>query len=212
LSSPMRLAGTDHADGHCDRLNDLPSSDYAYVLGLYLGDGCISNVRGRPRKLRVFCCDDYPQIMAEAAAAMAAVMPSSKVGRVRKQGCTELCSHSIHWPCVLPQHGPGKKHQRPIVVEPWQLDIAMAGHPHQLLRGLVHSDGCRTINRVRGANGQRHEYPRYFFSNESADIRSIFLAACAEIGVDARHNRHNSISVARRESVAILDGFIGPKR
>ena len=25
-----------------------------------------------------------------------------------------------HWPCLFPQHGPGRKHERPIVLEHWQ--------------------------------------------------------------------------------------------
>ena len=27
-----------------------------------------------------------------------------------------------HWPCLFPQHGPGRKHERPIVLEDWQRD------------------------------------------------------------------------------------------
>ena len=56
-----------------------------------------------------------------------------------------------------------------------------------------------------------YAYPRYFFSDESPDIRWLFVTACAELGVESRPNRRNSVSVARRESVAILDRFVGPK-
>ncbi|BBZ71233.1 hypothetical protein [Mycobacterium paraseoulense] len=28
--------------------------------------------------------------------------------------------YSKHWPCLLPQHGPGQKHLRPIRLEPGQ--------------------------------------------------------------------------------------------
>jgi hypothetical protein len=38
------------------------------------------------------------------------------------------------------------------------------------------------------------------------------VSACASIGVEARPNNRYSISVARRGSVQILDGFIGAKR
>jgi len=53
---------------------------------------------------------------------------------------------------------------------------------------------------------------RYFFKNESDDIRYLFIDACARLGVDARHNTRNSVSVARRESVAVLEEIVGPKR
>jgi hypothetical protein len=52
---------------------------------------------------------------------------------------------------------------------------------------------------------------RYLFTNESRDIRAIFTDALDLLGIAWRQNRHNSISVARREAVAALDEFVGPK-
>jgi hypothetical protein len=75
------------------------------------------------------------------------------------------------------------------------------------LRGLIHSDGCRCINRVYG----KYYYPRYLFSQVSDDIRAIFCAACDRLGIEWRLNKWNSVSIARRDSVARLDEFIGPK-
>ena len=64
----------------------------------------------------------------------------------------------------------------------------------------------------RRKNGpKRYGYPRYFFSNESADILGVFTEACDRLRIEYRANRPNSISIARRESVALLDTFIGPK-
>ena len=83
--------------------------------------------------------------------------------------------------------------------------------PREFLKGLIHSDGCRATNKVRGANGDCYEYPRYFFTNHSDDIRELFTWACGLIGVDCRPNNRWNISVARRASVAVLDEFIGPK-
>ena len=57
-------------------------------------------------------------------------------------------SHSIHWTCLFPQHGPGKKHARTIALEEWQQQIVDA-HPGAFLRGLIHSDGCRMTNWTR---------------------------------------------------------------
>jgi hypothetical protein len=62
-------------------------------------------------------------------------------------------------------------------------------------------------------NGPKeYRYTRYFFTNASADIRRLFVEACQAIGVDCRPTTERNISVARRNSVAILDSFIGPKR
>jgi len=54
-------------------------------------------------------------------------------------------------------------------------------------------------------------YPRYQFTNESEDIRTIFCRACDLCGVEWRRMKRNAISVARKPSVAKLDEFIGPK-
>jgi hypothetical protein len=81
-------------------------------------------------------------------------------------------------------------------------------------RGLFHSDGYRGINRVRAqlADGDHwYEYPRYLFTNESADILRLCGEALDRLGVAWRFSRPNAISVARREAVARLDEFVGPK-
>jgi hypothetical protein len=100
--------------------------------------------------------------------------------------------------------GPGRSTSA-IVLEAWQTRL-VERHPGELLAGLIHSDGCRVINRVKG-----YEYPRYFFSNVSADIRALFVAACSLVSVESRPDGIRNISVARRSSVAILDRLVGPK-
>ncbi len=48
--------------------------------------------------------------------------------------------------------------------------------------------------------------------DEVATVRElIFTDACDAIGVEWRRMNARNISVARRASVAALDGFIGPK-
>lgn len=190
-----------------DNLRVLPREDYVYLLGLYLGDGCVYKMPKGGYRLGVFCADRYPGLMEECEKAMAAVLPT-KVGRVQKIGCTEVTSYSKHWPCLFPQHGPGMKHTRKIELADWQQALVDID-PRPLLRGLIHSDGCRVLNRASGTDYP--PYPRYHFSNASADIREIFGRACDAIGVEWRHNNTREQSVARRKSVAILDSFIGPK-
>ena len=143
---------------------------------------------------------------------MAEVLPN-KVGLSRKVGCTEVGAYWKHWPCLFPQHGPGRKHERPIVLEPWQQAIVDA-HPGPLLRGLFHSDGCRVTNwtvRPLRDGPKRYEYPRYLLSNESTDILAICTDALDAIGARWTAPRRNVVSVARRESVARLDQIVGPK-
>ncbi|MEP7378193.1 MAG: hypothetical protein ABI725_01375 [Chloroflexota bacterium] len=135
----------------------------------------------------------------------------SPAGTVARPGCTEIYHFWKHWICVFPQHGAGPKHLRQIKLEAWQRTL-VEQFPREFVKGLIHSDGCRATNKVKGANGRPYSYPRYFFTNHSDDIRELFVWACGLIGVDCRPNNRWNISVARRASVAILDEFIGPKR
>jgi hypothetical protein len=191
----------------------LNRSAYAYLLGLYLGDGSISRGRRDVYALSIACADAWPGLIVAAKTALSEVMPASKVFCVQRVGCTEVQSTSRHWPCLFPQHGPGRKHTRKIQLQQWQLAI-VAELPGDFIRGLIHSDGCRTLNRVHRqlSGGDRwYEYPRYMFSNESKDILTLCGQTLDQLGVAWRYCRPNLISVARREAVALMDEFVGPK-
>ena len=82
----------------------------------------------------------------------------------------------------------------------------MERFPRLLLRGLIHSDGCRSLNVVKGKG-----YPRYQFTNNSTAIRDIFCRACDSAGIRWRQMNWKTISVARRSDVSAMDIFIGPK-
>ena len=212
LDSPMRRRGDSAScPDLCPRRQDAPAAAYAYLLGQYLGDGSIVHTRRGVYRLFISCCAAYPDIVEETLKAMRSVLPENKVGRRTHSGVIDLNCYSKHWPCLFPQHGPGKKHTRPIVLEPWQERIALQLHPHLLLRGLIHSDGWRGLNRVRSARGVMYEYPRYIFTNYSADIRELFMEACRRVGVQCRRMTKVDVSVAPQASVARLDEFIGPK-
>jgi hypothetical protein len=201
----------------CFRCNDEPPPDsgaYLYLLGQYLGDGHIRR-SGRSRCLSICCCTDYPGIMAEVERAMPAVLGASVFRRGRNDGAACLCVEATtkHWLCVFPQNGPGMKHTRPIVLEPWQVEL-IDTDPRPLIRGLIHSDGWRGTNwttKSVGGTTKKYTYPRYQFSNRSADIRGIFTDALDRLGIDWRQSNQWTISVARRDAVAALDEFVGPK-
>ncbi|WP_354701497.1 hypothetical protein [Paraconexibacter sp. AEG42_29] len=191
------------------------SQAYAHLFGLYLGDGHL-NTAARGPQLAFHFDAIYPQLIAEADASIKAVAGRSPQYYTREGWRVTILKLAWKgWPALFPQHGPGRKHERPIVLEPWQQRI-VDRHPEAFLLGLVQSDGCRTINRFTTAlpSGRvaEYAYPRYFFSNESADIRGLFCQTCERLGVRWTQSNRRNISVAHRDSVAILDAFIGPKR
>lgn len=211
----VRRAPGKERKADCPRCTRRPLDEpaYAYLLGLYLGDGCLTRGRRDVFALCIACCDDWPGLLVAAKSAMSAVMPASSVFGVRRVGMTEVKSYSKHWPCLFPQHGPGRKHTRTIELADWQRTI-VERHPEDFARGLFHSDGYRGINRVRRTwNGTEHwyEYPRYLFDNKSPDILRLCGQTLDQLGVAWRFSKPSTISVARREAVARLDEFIGPK-
>ena len=191
----------------CGHLEDIPPGPYAYLLGLYLGDGCLFEGPRGVYRLRITLDKKYPGIIAECRAAAAFVLPN-KVGLIDRGGWVEVWSYSKHWICLFPQHGPGPKHKRQIVLTDWQRDIALVRYPYLLLRGLIQSDGWRGTNRIAG----RYEYPRYLFSNRSPEIRDLFRTACARMGIDCRPNSEWQVAVSRRHDVARMDLIVGEKR
>jgi hypothetical protein len=63
--------------------------------------------------------------------------------RLTNGGPSSWQSNAATTICLFPQHGPGRKHERPIVLAGWQQSITRR-HPKQLIRGLIDSDGCRS--------------------------------------------------------------------
>ena len=198
------------------RLLVLDADAYPYLLGAYLGDGHVDAHRGRTPSLRVTNDSRYPRLIAQVAEAMATVFPDATVRRYPypQAGKTviHVCSASVL--LAFPQHGSGRKHERTIALEDWQLALTHAA-PGQFVRGLLESDGCRSINRVRTIDCRGvevvYEYPRYYFTNYSSDIRALFKDHCALLGIRATDSNFKTVSVSNRASVEILDALVGPK-
>jgi hypothetical protein len=195
------------------RVEDVPGGPYAYLLGQYLGDGTIY-ATGRGRRgytLRISSDALYPGLIRECCVAIGQVRGRRPtLRRHTDKRMVDIVSSWRGWPYLLPQHGPGRKHSRRIVLKDWQRTIVMA-YPAPFLRGLIHSDGWRGLNRVH-VKGRDYAYPRYQFSNRSDDIRQLFTYACDLAGIEWRPWGRWHISVARRDAVALLDEFVGPKR
>jgi LAGLIDADG-like domain len=167
------------ACGVVHNFSELPATAYCYALGLYLGDGYISRSQ-RVWHLRITLDKKYPRIIDRCCAAIDALMPDqhASIGP-RKSGCVDVSSYSKHWPCLLPQHGPGLKHLRPIRLEPWQeVEVFVKQATEEFIRGLIDSDGCRVVANDRGVRSVR-----YHFSNRSEDILGLFSGALDALGI-----------------------------
>ena len=186
---------------------------YAYLLGLYLGDGYVGT-HPRTFSLIIACDRGHTDLVAECRCVvdLFAAKPSALqiVGETKS---VRVVSYGQVWPKLFPQHGPGKKYQRKIELASWQRSITER-FPHQLLRGLVHPDGSRCFNTFKvtlKTGPKEYSYPRYFFTNYSTDIQGIFTDTCDQLGIRWSRSNWRNISIAHRDSVAHLDSFIGLK-
>ena len=179
--------------------------DYAELLGLYLGDGHITPM-ARTERLRISLDAKYPVMNAEIEALLRRCFPGNRVGRmvVDDGSCVVIFVYNGHLSCLFPQAGPGRKHERSVALEEWQIDRLLAA-PWAFLRGCIRSDGCAFINRTGP-----YEYLSYAFTNLSGDIRNMFVAACLFLDLDVRPGRKN-IRINRRASVARLLEHVGVK-
>ena len=198
-------------------------SDYAQLLGVYLGDGYVS--RGaRTYRLRIYLDSRYPKMNGEIkllmercfrANAVTVTKPSRSPLSGRDDTCTVLSIYSTHLPCVFPQHGSGRKHERSIVLEDWQ-EAAVAAAPWGFIRGCIQTDGCAFVNRTDIQRSEPYEYLSYQFSNRSLEIVELFVGACCDVSVQCRvtgsHERGWAVRINRRSSVALMREHVGVKR
>jgi hypothetical protein len=207
--------GQAHTAAPCPRCTEtsLDETAYAELLGWYLGDGYISSGRRDVWNLHIYNDATYVGLNNHVADLMRRVKPRGRPHTRRVPGCLITTISWKHWLCLFPQHGHGRKHERPIVLAPWQAGV-VEQHPGDFLRGLFHSDGCRTNNwatRLVGGEKKRYDYPRWEFVNRSDDILDLCTWALDICGIRWRRPRVNAIAVSRRLDVARLDELIGPK-
>lgn len=210
-----RPRGQGHTSVPCPRCDDAPldSGAYAELLGWYLGDGYISHGLRGVFNLHVYNDRTYAACIAHIQELMRAVKPGGRPHTRKVPGCLVITVSWKHWPCLFPQHGPGRKHDREIVLAEWQREI-VAEHPGDFLRGLLHSDGSRVANWTRrtvAGQTRRYDYPRWQFVNTSDDIRALCCWALDLVGVAWRRSNERTVSVSRRSDVARLDTLIGRK-
>lgn len=207
--------GQAHTSATCPRCDGARLDEHAYaeLLGWYLGDGHLSQGRRDIWNVHIYNDAAYVHDNEAIASIMRCVKPAGRPHTRLVPGCVITTVSWKHWTCLFPQHGPGRKHERTIALEPWQDEI-VERHPGPFLRGLFHSDGCRANNwatRRVGGELKRYDYPRWQFSNRSEDILGLCTWALDLVDVAWRRSSRWCVSVSRREAVARLDELVGPK-
>lgn len=209
--------GQQHLAPPCPRCDTGPLDAPAYseLLGWYLGDGYISEGRRGVYNLHVYNDQRYHELNRGILDLMRQVKPGSRPHTRLVPGCVVSTVSWKHWPCLFPQHGPGRKHERKIALADWQVEIVSA-FPGDFLRGLFHSDGARVNNwatRVVAGQRRRYDYPRWQFPSPSPSLRGM--------GSARRLRRGGQVGAQRRDARAVSKSncygrsstsLIGPKR
>ena len=194
--------GQAHTSVPCPRCDaaELDCAAYSELLGWYLGDGHISRGRRDVFNLHIVNDERYRDDNLRLQDLMRRVKPGGRPHTRRVPGAVLPTVSWKHWPCLFPQHGPGRKHDRQIILEFWQSNVVET-HPAEFLRGLFHSDGSRVKNWTRrfiAGEWKRYDYPRWQFTNNSAEIRELCCWALDLVDIPWRQSNWKTISVSTR--------------
>ena len=133
----------------------------AYVIGLAIGDGNLSNPNGRAIRLRITCDTKYPALIAKIQGALRQLLPRNNVSLVRSKGNyvnLSVYSNSLE-PLLGWQAAGGSKRSQRVRVPAWISQSRTLSIP--CLRGLIETDGC--VYQDRG-------YPMVIFSTVMPDL------------------------------------------
>lgn len=115
----------------------------AYIIGLALGDGNLSNSNGRAVRLRITCDLKYPELYLHIQKSLAKLLPSNIVslaGR-RRESCIDVSCYSNSLEDILGWKAKGgSKYDQDVKIPTWILEDQE--FTRECLRGLVQTDGC----------------------------------------------------------------------
>lgn len=119
----------------------LNKKNLAYVIGVALGDGNLSNPNKRAVRLRVTCDTKYPNLIKKISSAIQELLPNNKVSIInsRETFCNISC-YSNKWEDYLGwQAKAGSKYIQKVSIPKW----IMKNKEYSIccLRGLLETDG-----------------------------------------------------------------------
>ena len=171
----------------------------AYVIGLAIGDGNLSNPNGRAVRLRITCDAKYPALINRISSSLMQLLPANKVSLVGSKGnYVNVSVYSNHLEALLGWKAlGGSKHRQGVEVPRWicqnrSLSIAC-------LRGLIETDGA--IYSDRG-------YPMVIFSTVIPKLAQQVDAMMRDLGFRPHlyRTRQDRSSVSVKYQVRLSQG------
>ena len=119
----------------------------AYIVGIAIGDGNLSNSNGRAVKLRVTCDNKYPKLKEHIKESLKIILPKNKVSEIKRKGCVDVYVHSNTLEKLLGWRAKGgSKFKQDVSIPLWILSNKT--YLKECLKGLVQTDG--SIYKDRG--------------------------------------------------------------
>ena len=112
----------------------------AYVIGLSIGDGNLSNPNGRAVRLRITCDKNYPLLLKEVMHSIQKLLPQNKVSIIKRKGCFDVSCYSNQWEKILEWKAKGGSKIKQNVRIPDWIKKEKA-YIKECLRGLFQTDG-----------------------------------------------------------------------
>lgn len=162
------------------------SETLAYIVGVALGDGNLSNPNGRATRLRITCDTRYPNVIHEIRTALEILFPNNKVSLAQRMSTyLDISVYSNKLNEYLPwQVGLGPKKLQRARVPTWILNDA--DYARACLRGLIQTDGC--IYTDRG-------YRMVNFTNDTAELAEDVSQMINSLGF-----KHSVYKLKRKDS------------
>lgn len=179
-------------------------SEYSYLFGLYLGDGCVEYVKGNFHVLSIHQDSKYINLINKHKESIINIF--GKPPYIFNRGnCTIIRVGGSHVKFLFPKFGVGMKHLNKITLPKILLDNI---DYLNLMKGLFQADGSYYLD--------RHAKKYCFnFVNKSLDIIEIFKFCLDKLSIGCTIYKRKSdiycLSVRRKSEVSKLLDLIGTK-
>ncbi len=122
-----------------EKVNRDYRGNLAYIIGIALGDGNLSNPNGRAVRLRVTCDTKYPKIIKHIIKSIRIILPNNRVSIIKRAtNYVDISCYSNKWPQMLGWNV-GAKYEQQVSVTSWiKKDKIFA---KLCLLGLLQTDG-----------------------------------------------------------------------
>ena len=148
-SRAARLVGSSPTSGTIMKNKNISNNKAlkAYVVGLALGDGNLSNPNGRATRLRITCDIKYPKLITKIQKAVGKLLPGNQVSIVTRAGnCVDISCYSNNWENLLGwRSAKGSKFIQQVNIPQWIKDNRVFSI--NCLRGLLETDGSIYFDR-----------------------------------------------------------------